>query len=89
MVEGEVVNIWIQRGILKYSLKLSQVWGQVHECNVITYNIEVGLNSYYGTRVKAATCYWVQVKLMECPIICCYTRGKEHYVGYSLFIEAS
>ena len=45
MVEGEVVDRWIQRGMLKYSRKLSQGGLLVHECDNILHNVEGGLTS--------------------------------------------
>ena len=45
MVEVEVVYIWIQQVMLKYSRKLSQGQGRVHEYNTISHNVEGELTS--------------------------------------------
>ena len=45
MVEGEVVDRWIQQGMIKYSLKLSQGRVSVHECDTISYNVKGGITS--------------------------------------------
>ena len=45
MVEGEVVDKWIKLGMLKYSLRLSQDRGWVHECDTISHNFEGELNT--------------------------------------------
>ena len=58
MVEGEVVGIWIQQGMLKYSLKLSQGLVLFHECGTISYNAEGGLTSLYYIFHKPETAWY-------------------------------
>ena len=40
VMEGEVVDRWIQQGMLKYSLNLSQGRVLFHECDTILHNVK-------------------------------------------------
>ena len=57
MVEGKVVDRWIQQGMLKYIRKLSQGRGLVHECDTILYNVKGGLKSLVLYLPQAGTAW--------------------------------